>query len=198
MNKPRVVLPGVLIGVVALALAVVFGVLLPKAHGDTGNLSLPDKLPGGYVAADLRSAYDSISSATDAQKASYATQQVNAKKYADTSFKSMGISAVARNYLTKDGQGFIAVQLIRAEGGALSPYLFTDPAQAQSGSSLDHFVKAGDATCIETGTANGTSKLTQSMIECQKSEHGLTLQVTTQGEVATVGKLIDSIWAEVA
>jgi hypothetical protein len=198
VNKPRVVLPGVVIGVIGLALAVAFGVLLPKANGDTGDLTLPATLPGGYVAADTRAAYEALSSATDEQKASYATQQVNAKKFAAKSFDEVGVSGVARNYLTKDGQGFIAVQLIRAEGGALSPYLFTDPATAESGTSLDHFVKAGDALCIETGAADGSGGVTQSMIECQKSEHGLTLQVTTQADIATVGALIDKIWDKVA
>lgn len=198
MNKPRVVLPGILVGVIALALAVALGVLLPKANGSTGDLSLPDTLPGGYVAADLRTAYEGLSSTTDEQKAAYATQQVNAKNFAAKSYDEVGVSGVARNYLTKDGQGFVAVQLIRAEGGVLSPYLFADPATAEPGSSVDRLLKAGDATCIETGAADGAGSVQQSMIRCQIAEHGLTLQVTTQAPLASVEKIIDDIWHKVA
>lgn len=198
MNKPRVVLPGVIVGLVALVLVAVFGIFLPKASGQTGDLVLPDKLPGGYVAADLRAAYEKLESVTDADIASYATEQVNAKKFAAKSFANLDIEGVSRNYLTADGQGFIAVQLIRAAGGALSPFLFSDPARATQGTSLDHLVKAGDATCIETGTADGSGGVQQSVIECQKSAHGLTLQVTTQAKIAEVADLVDTIWDEVA
>ncbi|MFT4263633.1 MAG: hypothetical protein QM572_09645 [Nocardioides sp.] len=201
MKSPRVVLPGVVAGVLLLAVAVAFAVFLPKAHGET-TLVLPDKLPGGYVAADLRAAYEGIDGATDEDKATYATAQVNARKYSAKAFKAAGVEGVARNYLTKDGSEFIAVQLIRADGGALSPYLFTDPATASSGTSLDHYVKAGHALCIETGTADGSGNVQQSVIECQRSEDGLTLQVTTQSsadDVAkAVGKIVDSVWDEVA
>ncbi|UDY23901.1 hypothetical protein [Nocardioides sp. Kera G14] len=198
MNKHRVVLPGLIVGALLLALVAVFAIFLPKVEGKTGDLTLPATLPGGYVAADRREAYESLTSATDADKANYVTSQVNAGKFAAKSYKAMGVEGVSRNYLTKDGQQFVAVQLIRAQGGAISPFLFTDPKTAEQGTQLDHYVKAGDATCIETGTSDGAGKVQQSVIECQKSEDGLTLQVTTQNSISAVGKLIDAIWDDVA
>jgi hypothetical protein len=198
VTKPRVVLPGIIVGALLLGLAVVFAVLLPKAQGATGDLALPDSLPGGYIAADTSAAYAALSGSDDATKQQYADQQVASNEFAAKSFKGVDVEGVSRNYLTKDGQEFIAVQLIRAEGGALSPFLFSDPAKAQSGQQLDHLVKAGDATCIETGVADGNGGIQQSVIQCQKSEHGLTLQLTTQNSVKAVGTLVDDVWDAVS
>lgn len=198
MNTPRVVLPGIVTGAVVLLLLAALGIFLPKATGSTGDLALPDSLSGGYVAADLREAYADLQQATDEQKASYVTTQVNARAFADQALAEAGVDGVSRNYLSSDGSGFIAVQLLRAEGGAVSPFLFTDPATADASSQIDRLVNVGDALCIETGFGDGQGGFRQSLIECQKSDHGLTLQLTTQGTVETVEALIEDVWAEVA
>ncbi len=87
VTKPRVVLPGVLVGLLLLGLAVVFAVVLPKAQRD-GRSRLPDKLPGGYIAADTSEAYAALTNTTDADKQNYADQQVASNKFAAKSSRA--------------------------------------------------------------------------------------------------------------
>lgn len=198
MSNRRIVLPGVLLGVVLLALFVVFAVVLPKATGETGELSLPATLPGGYTASDLAAAWKGAPGATEQNIDQAAASERTSRSYGDKALAAAGVDAVTRTYVGSDYQTYVVVQAFRAPGGAFAPFQFTDPANAESGQEIQHLVKHGDAVCIEFGSADGQGGSQASYVECQKSEGDLTVQVTSQLELDKAVDLVDVVYDEVA
>lgn len=181
---------------IVLALFVVFAVLLPKADGE-GDLSLPDTLPGGYTATDLEKAYQGAQGASAEQITQQAATERSSRTYGDKALADSGATAVTRSYVTKDLANALVVQAFRAEGGAFSPFQLADPKAAQSGQSVERLVKKGDAVCIERGAADGNGGVQASYVECQKSEGGLTIQVTSPLSLAKTVALVDDVFEKV-
>jgi hypothetical protein len=200
VSNRRVVLPGVILGVLVLALAAVFAIVLPKVNGENDTLSLPDTLPGGYTAVDLEKAYASAGSqgATDDDITKAAAAARNERTFGDDSLDGADMDAVTRAYASKDLQTGVFVQLYRAAGGALSPYQFSVPKNAQAGESIQQLVRKGDVVCIENGSADGQGSLQTSFVQCQKSEGEMTVQVTTSLELDKAVDLTDTVFDQVA
>ena len=198
MSNRRVVLPGVIIGVLLLALAVVFAVVLPKANGDNGDLSLPDTLPGGFSATDLSSTWKNAPEATADKVESAAASERSARTYGDNAFEAAGVDAVPRGYIDEKFQQPVFVQAFRAQGGAFSPFQFADPKSAQSGQQVQRLVRQGDAICIEVGSSDGQGGSQPAYVQCQKSEGDLTVQVTSPLALDKAADLVDTVFDEVA
>lgn len=198
MSNRRVVLPGVIIGVLLLALAVVFAVVLPKANGDNGDLSLPDTLPGGFSATDLSSTWKNAPEATADKVESAAASERSARTYGDNAFEAAGVDAVTRGYIDEKFQQPVFVQAFRAQGGAFSPFQFADPKTAQSGQQVQRLVRQGDAICIEVGSSDGQGGSQPAYVQCQKSEGDLTVQVTSPLALDKAADLVDTVFDEVA
>jgi hypothetical protein len=198
VSTRRVVLPGVILGVLLLALAIVFAVVLPKVHGDSGAISLPDTLPGGYTATDLADAYKQAPGATDAQVQQASASARTTRAYGDQALKDSGVTAATRTYVDKNLQTPLFVQVFRASGGAFSPFQFSDPKNAQANEQVQHLVRKGDVVCIENGSATGQGGVQASYVECQKSSGGTTVQVTSPLAIDKAVSLVDDIFAKVA
>jgi hypothetical protein len=198
VNNRRVVLPGVILGVLALALAVVFAVVLPKVNGESGDISLPDRLPGGYTATDLAEAYQGAEGATaeKIQQAS-ATERI-ARSYANKQLEDSGVTAETRTYVSKDLSSPLVVQVFRAPGGAFAPFQFADPKSTQAGQQVQRLVRKGDVVCIENGSADGNGGVQSAYVECQKSEGDTTVQVTSPLPLDKAVKVVDDVFDEVA
>lgn len=199
MSNRRVVLPGAVLGVLLLALAVVFAIALPKVSGESnGELSLPDKLPGGYAATDLASTWKNAPEATEEKIESAAATERSARTYGDKAFRAAGVDAVTRGYVdAKFAQG-VFVQAFHAQGGAFSPFQFADPKGAQAGQQVQRLVRQGDALCIEVGSADGQGGSQPAYVQCQKSEDDLTVQVTTPLALDKAADLVDAVFAELS
>lgn len=197
---------GLLLGLVVLALMVVFAVLLPKAVGDSGAsdepLGLPDTLPGGYTAADLDAAFAGQYDADQAE--SYAGRQASARKHADEVLAEVyEHAAETRTYASKDLSTAVFVQAFRAPGGAFAPETISEEGAAASGAASQELVREGDAICrVERAAADPTTGAgggAPSYVSCQRSEDDLTVQVTAAGTPAEeVVELVDATWDEVA
>ena len=198
MSNRRVVLPGVILGVVVLALAAVFAIVLPKVHGGSGELSLPDRLAGGYAATDLPATWKNAPGATADKIESAAAGERNSRAYGDKSFKQAGVDAVTRSYVDAKFEQPIVVQAFRAPGGAFAPFQFADPKTAQAGQQVQRLVRKGDALCIEVGSADGHGGSQPAYVQCQKSEDNLTVQVTSPLQLAKAVDLVDAVFAELS
>ncbi|MDH2414282.1 hypothetical protein [Nocardioides sp. CER19] len=198
MNTRRVVLPGVILGAVVLALAAVFAIVLPKVNGDTGDVSLPDKLPGGYTATDLSDAYKNAPGATDDKVKQASATERSARAYGNKVLKASGVEGETRTYVDKSLSAPLVVQVFRASGGAFSPFQFTDPKTAQQGQQVETLVRKGDVTCIQTGSADGKGGIQAAYVECQKSKDNLTVQVTSPLAVDKAVGVVDNVYDEVA
>jgi hypothetical protein len=198
VSNRRVVLPGVILGALLLALAVVFAIVLPKVHGDSGNISLPDTLPGGYTATDLVDAYKHAPGATDAQVQQASASARTTRTYGDKALADSGVKAATRTYVDKSLHTPLFVQVFRAAGGAFSPFQFSDPKAAQANEQVQHLVRKGDVLCIENGSATGAGAVQASYVECQKSQGDTTVQVTSPLALDKAVSLVDDIFAKVA
>ncbi|SFC22228.1 hypothetical protein SAMN04487968_104290 [Nocardioides terrae] len=197
MSNRRVVLPGVILGVFVLALAAVFAIVLPKISGESDDISLPDRLPGGYTATDLASAYKDAPGATDDKVQQASASERSTRSYGDKMLKKAGVVGVTRNYVNKDLSSPLVVQAFRAEGGAFAPFQFSDPKTAQGGN-VQTLVRKGDVLCIQNGSADAQGTVQNAYVECQKSEHGLTVQVTSPLALEKAVAVVNDVFDEVA
>lgn len=199
MSKNRVVLLGAVLGVILLGLMAVFAVALPKLHGDTGTIKLPDTLPGGYTATDLPAAFKGAPANAKSQVGTIVKSERASVEFGNKALKAAYGTARTRTYLGKDMQTAVIVQAFRSEGGSFAPFQYQDPKTAQQGAEVDTLVTSGDAICVEHGTATGNGGRPQtSYIQCQKSDNGLTVQVTSQGPLSTSVKLTDTVYDKLA
>ena len=197
MSNRRVVLPGVILGIIVLALAAVFAVVLPRVNGDSKDIALPDKLSGGYTATDLEAAYKGAKGATDAKVQQASATERSARTYGDKALKASGVKSATRSYVSKDLSTPLIVQVFRAPGGAFAPFQFSDPKTAQSGQQVESLVRKGDVVCIQTGQADGQGNVQPSYVECQKSDGDLTVQVTSPLALTKAVALVDDVFDEV-
>lgn len=202
MSKTRnsdVPLTGIAIGAVALALVVVFAVLLPKASGDEAGtrIKLPNSLPGGYIAADRTEAWKGNANVSGHE--SELVAQVKAEiNYGNSALEKTTGGGFGNRIYIKGSSAIFFVQVFRAAGGAFSPGEISDPSKLQQGSSVQQLLKVGKSTCIIDGTTSTGSQVTPSQTQCQLSEGELTVQVTAPSVAASdVAKVADLVLAQV-
>jgi len=204
-TKTRVI--GIVVGVVVLALLVVFAVLLPRTTDDGSGaqepLELPDTLPGGYTAADLG---DAFSGRYDAdQAATLADRQAAARDHADEVLADVyEHSAETRTYASEDLSTAVFVQAFRAGGGAFAPETISEEGAAATGGATQELVREGDAVCIvQRAAADPTTGAppseVPSYVACQRSEEDLTVQASAASLSAEdLVALVDAAWDSVA
>lgn len=177
------VLLGLLLGVVLLGLVAVFAIAIPKLHGDA-DIALPDTLPGGYTATDLSAAYKNVPTAAKSQIPAYLKSEQKSVAYGNKALKSAYGSGQTRTYvkLTTSEQSSIVVTAFHSEGGAFAPLAIQDPSGDTQAGGGDHLVSADGVVCIQHVAATQTGSVSTAYYECQKSESGLTVQVTSQSK----------------
>ena len=183
MSKNRVVPLGLLLGAILLGVVAVFAIALPKAHG-TGDIALPDTLPGGYTATDLASAYKEVPASAKSQVSAYLKEEQKSVVYGNKALKAAYGGGQTRTYvrLTKTEQASIVVQAFHSDGGAFAPLAIQDPSNdAQTGGG-DHLLSADGVVCIQHVAASQTGSVSTAYYECQQSKDGLTVQVTSQSK----------------
>lgn len=200
-----------MLGALLLALVAALAIGLPKAVGDSAGesgsgggrtvstepVTLPDTLPGGYVAADTEAAFASIPEEQADQAGATVRNEQAARAYSDKALQAAGVPAAGRTYITPDGTPLI-VQAFRAAGGAFAPLQINDPASAAAGDSVNDLITVDGLTCIQTGTADGAGGLQGGYIECQKSSDDFTIQVTSPLDADATVALVNTVWTELA
>ena len=180
---------GLLLGLVVLGLFAAFAIGLPKAEGDEGatggtvDISLPDSLPGGFVAADDADSFKGGQLAAQAD-------QIAKQEKANTAYGNkvlpevLGTSAVTRSYV-KDGTNAVYVQAFQSEGGAFAPNNIPDPSQA-AGAPATQMKGVGDGVCILSyGQGAPGSDPTQPVFtQCQVTHDQLTVQIAAAAVTA--------------
>lgn len=155
---------GLLVGLVLLGALVAFAVALPRAQETA--LSLPDRLPGGWVAADDLEG-------DDERLAGVGEAVDGANGLLDEVYDH---DTVVRSYVDEDVTRFVTVILFEAEGGAFVPQGLPGPDRTDQRLSRD-----GDAVCIEyvdpAGDPSGPPRFTS----CQAGSGGVTAQVGGPG-----------------
>ncbi|GGF33423.1 hypothetical protein GCM10011519_03580 [Marmoricola endophyticus] len=175
---------GAALGVVVLALVAVFGIVLPKAHGDESG-SAPD-LPakaGGFVALDS----GQLPAALQQQIGSVPVVR-KAQKEARTGLEKVNGTAVAyRYYVSPDRQALAAVTVVPGDPGLFSPDGPPVAAAPQQQASYQ-LRKVSGAVCAEyytqqqasvPGQSGGAAQL--SRVHCQLGADGDTYDVDARG-----------------
>ena len=156
-----------------------FAIGLPKVDGGaeggaggTVELSLPDKLPGGYLAADDEASFQG--GQLEGQAKDIASSQAAARAYGDKVLpKALGTAAVTRTYVAH-GSDAVFVQAFQSTGGAFAPNSLPDP-KASGGQTTTVMKRVGDGVCILSYTQPGTPA--PAFSQCQVTHGGLTTQV---------------------
>ena len=175
-------LAAILLGLLLLGLMAAFAIGLPKAQGDEAGhaeeltLTLPDTLPGGYVASDDPDAFADGQLAD--QAAEIAEQEQANREYGNTALpEALGTAAATRTYVA-NGSEAVFVQAFQSEGGAFAPNSIPDP--ASSGGQPSTEMKAvGDGACILTyaqAQAEGQAPPV-GFSQCQVSQGQVTVQI---------------------
>ena len=129
-----------------------FAIGLPKAQGDEADaeeltLTLPDTLPGGYVASDDPAAFEDGQLADQADE--IAKQEKANREYGNAVLpEALGTSAATRTYVV-NGTEAVFVQVFQSEGGAFAPNSLPDPANT-GGQAGTEMKAVGDGACILT------------------------------------------------
>lgn len=181
MSKNRVVPLGLLLGAVLLGLVAVFAIAIPKLHG-TGDITLPDTLPGGYTATDLPGAYKNVPAGAQSQVAAYLKGEQKSTALGNKALKDAYGAGKTRTYvdLTPQSQSSIVVTAFHSDGGSFAPLAIADPSTAAQQGGGDLLVSADDVVCIQHLAASQSGGTQTAYYECQKSKNGLTVQVTSQ------------------
>jgi hypothetical protein len=158
---------GVVLGVIALAVFVVFGVLLPELTEDE-VVELPDALPGGWIAADLAPAVDADdASAADRERATDYINDVYADVYTEP--------VTVRAYTDKELSSFAVVTVFTSDGGAFGPpYGVIDPRVRGLERAPVELVRRGDVMCMATYPEDAE---VPTSVGCQLPVGGHTIQV---------------------
>lgn len=174
---------GLLLGAVLLGLMAVFAIAIPKLHG-TSDITLPDTLPGGYTATDLPGAYKNVPAQAQPQVATYLKGEQKSLAQGNKALKDAYGAGKTRTYvnLTPQSQSSIVVTAFHSDGGAFAPLAIADPSTVAQQGGGDVLVSAGDAVCIQHLAATQTGSTQTAYYECQKSQNGLTVQVTSQAK----------------
>lgn len=209
---------GLAIGVVLLAAVACFAIFLPDASSGgessaatAGSASqdplvLPDKLPGGYTAADQPEAFAGTDAADQAD--TIAKQQAQIRSYGDKQLASvLDVPAVNRSYADSKLSALF-VQAFRAPGGAFAPEQFQDPSLPTQSAVTSQYVRQGDAVCIlqfqaaqptQPGAPAPAPSTTPSFATCQRSGADLTVKVSGQQLSAeALTATLDGIYEELS
>lgn len=177
-------LAAILVGLLFLGLMAAFAIGLPKAQGDeTGHgsaeeltVTLPDTLPGGYVASDDPDAFAEGQLANQADE--IAKQEQDNRDYGNKVLpEALGTAAETRTYVA-NGTEAVFVQAFQSEGGAFAPNSIPDPANT-GGQAGTEMAAVGDGACILTygqPQAEGQAPPV-GFSQCQVAEGGVTVQI---------------------
>ncbi|MEP9384927.1 hypothetical protein [Nocardioides sp. KR10-350] len=204
-NQSFVVENGVTLGVIVLALFVIFGVGLPRwiDHSESSSstvasqekIELPAKLSGGYAAADVKSSWGALATGKNAKQVQQQVTQLEKSiaKGNKSLEDALPGAAATRAYIKTSSKGItgvVSVQAFRASGGAFAP---TD-----IGIGSSTLQKVGDGVCMTKQQATSTGQAVND-ITCQKSGDNLTVQVNAQGLLTTeLVKYADELYDEIA
>jgi hypothetical protein len=191
---------GIVLGLVILGLMAAFAIGLPKAHGEERDqpreLSLPDTLPGGYVASDDPAAFK------DGQLAEQA-DTIAAQQRADADHGNkvlpdvLGAPAATRTYVAEDTQA-VFVQVFESEGGAFAPNSLPAPGQDGSQPAIEMTTVGGGVCIITNGQSQTGEPADPAFSQCQVSRGGLTVQIgsaaiAAEDLVKVAGDLLDDL-----
>jgi hypothetical protein len=176
-------LVAIVLGILFLGLLAAFAIGLPKAQGDEADaepaaleLTLPDTLPGGYVASDDPAAFADGDLADQADEIAK-QQQANADYGNAALSEALGRSAATRTYVAEGNQA-VFVQVFQSEGGAFAPNNIPDPATT-GGQASTEMTAVGDGACILTyGQAQAAGQPAPvAFSQCQVTQGEVTVQI---------------------
>jgi len=178
----------ILLGLLFLGLMAAFAIGLPKAQGDEADaealtLTLPDTLPGGYVASDDPAAFTDGQLADQADE--IAKQEKANREYGNTVLpEALGTAAETRTYVA-NGTEAVFVQAFQSEGGAFAPNNVPDPANT-GGQAGTEMKAVGDGACILTyGQAQAEGQAPPvAFSQCQVSQGEVTVQIGSSAVAA--------------
>ena len=183
-------LAAILLGLLLLGLVAAFAIGLPKAQGDEAGqdaeeltLTLPDTLPGGYVASDDPDAFADGQLADQADQ--IAKQEQANREYGNTVLpEALGTAAETRTYVA-NGTEAVFVQAFQSEGGAFAPNSVPDPANT-GGQASTEMTAVGDGACILTyGQAQAEGQAPAvAFSQCQVSQGEVTVQIGSSAVAA--------------
>lgn len=164
-KKSYVVENGLTLGLIGLAVLVVFAIALPRwtHHQDFKAIKLPGSIDGGYTLVDAT--------------VSPQLQQV-LTQLSDSASKAEGVSATSALY--KAATDTFAVTAVR-KGAATSPMMVPL-------STLGSYSKVGDDTCFQS------SSQSSAYTACYRSSAELTIEVTSSAAPDALAKHLDDIW----
>ena len=193
---------GALLGILGLALFVVFAVALPKLT-EPDDAELPDSLPGGWVAVDIATA---PGGSTDTSDSTSTDSQREATEYVHKIYAEVYDEPVAfRAYTDKDFSTFVVVTVFTSDGGAFGPANgLGDPEVLELKRASTELVRRGEVVCVanyqpvsvdEDDTEDSDLPLG---VSCQLPSDGHTIQLATNGlslddTVDLVREVADSI-----
>ena len=192
-NQSFVVENGVTIGVIVLALFVIFGVGLPRwVGGDAAHsavaqspITLPDKVGKYLPAADQNTwsqgVKDKVLSQDNATSIEQQASQMEAQ--AKKNAKTLGSQAATKMYVDVKDQAFLVVAAIRSRNAFLQGI-------------TANLQKVGNSVCQTATDSSGGSA-----IDCSRTSDDLTIEVQAQGgnqSADSVAKYVDQIWDQVA
>lgn len=194
-------LVGILLGIVILGLVAAFAIGLPKAQGEESaqsdmTLTLPDTLPGGYIASDDPKAFEGGELAEQADEI-VKQEKANAEYGNQVLPEVLGRAAATRTYVAEGAQA-IFVQVFQSEGGAFAPNNLPDP-ENTGGQAPTEMTQVGDGVCILSfGQAMGGDAGEPVFSQCQVTHDGLTAQVGSgavpaEELVGIADELLDSL-----
>lgn len=184
---------GITLGVIVLALFVIFAVGLPRWIHDSGGstmstekIALPPSLSGGYVAADSASSWkDAVSKKQVNQQTATSLQQqaTQLRKQAEKNIGALGAGAASRMYVNLSEQSLMVVTAVRGRSAFI---------QGLTG----NIQKVGNSLCNTGSSSNGGS-----VVDCSRTSDNLTVEVQVQGSKASASSTaerVDEIWAKVS
>lgn len=176
-----------------------FAIGLPEVVGEeqAAELSLPDTLPGGYVAADDPEAFADGDFAEQADE--IAGQEQSTSDYGNKVLPEvLGHAAATRTYVL-DGSTAVFVQVFAAAGGAFAPNSLPDPNDAE-GVPATEFAAVGDGVCILSYGQGSTGEEPEEPVfsQCQVTRDGITAQIAAsevdaEDLVETADALLDEL-----
>lgn len=193
-NQSFVVENGITLGVIVLAIFVIFAVGLPRWIGgdDEGStvpqspITLPDKISSTYLpAADPATWTDGVKQKLLSQQNATGIQQqaTQMQSQAKKNVKTLGSEAATKMYVDVKGQAFLVVAAIRSRSAFLQ------------GVTSD-LKKVGNSVCQTSTDSSGSSA-----VDCSRASDDLTVEIQAQGgspTAQTVAKYVDEVWDKVA
>lgn len=206
----------IIVGLVILGILVVFVVVLPKLDDDSdagGDVSLPEKLPGGWAAVDVPQPVDPAAPVPEGgQPQTQEDADRNAEMLAmERAYSDEVLSEVVdgtvttRTYFDTANQQVLWVQYFGEELGSFVPTLVNSPEVRGLAKPPVELDRVDDATTCMTEWAEVPAGQTvdedqaRGGVTCQRSEGGHTLRVTGLGmdQDRTV-EMLDTVEREIS